>query len=35
MKSDIQSSEGIFQVKWESTKEFDNFSRLRNRANFP
>ena len=24
MKSDIQSSEGLFQMNWGSTKEFDN-----------
>ena len=34
-KSDIQSSEGLFQMKWGSTKESDNPIRLWNRANFP
>ena len=35
MKSDIQSSEGLFQMKWGSTKkECDNPSRLWNRDNF-
>ena len=35
MKSDIQSSEGLFRMKWGSTKECDNPSRKWNRANFP
>ena len=35
MKSDIQSSEGLFQMKWGSTKECDNPIGLWNRANFP
>ena len=35
MKSDIQSSEGLFQKKWGSNKQFDNPSKFWNRANFP
>ena len=35
MKSDTQSSEGLFQMKWGSTKVCDIPSRLWNRANFP
>ena len=35
MKSDVQSSEGLLQMKWGSTKECDSPSRLWNRANFP
>ena len=35
MKSDVQSSEGFFRMKWGPTKECDNPSRLWNRANFP
>ena len=35
MKSDVQSSEGLFQMKWGSTKVCDNPSRLWNSANFP
>ena len=34
MKSDIQSSEGLFQVKWGSTKECDIPSKLWKRAKF-
>ena len=35
MKSDTQSSEGLFQIKWGSARECDNPSRLCDRANFP
>ena len=35
MKSYVQSSEGLFQMKWGPTKECDKTSRLWNRANFP
>ena len=35
MKSDIQSSEGEFQIQWGSTKECDNPIKLWNRAIFP
>ena len=35
MKSDVQSSEGLFQMKWGTTKVCDNPSRLWNSANFP
>ena len=35
MKSDIQSIEGLFQMKWGSNKEFDKPSKFWNGANFP
>ena len=35
MKSDIQSSEGLSQMKRGSTKEYENPSKFWNRSNFP